>query len=141
MPLRDLPITQQLFLWSVRHVICASEDRRPVCPLVAQFYSDAGLPRMIGLITALLRTVSATAREGFIVNVPCGAQVLPDEALLLRDLFAQSGKPHRASALRPKLVAGGDVVVGRRLQDVAAQFGVLEAMRGHAPHCAPAAVH
>jgi hypothetical protein len=141
MPLRELPITQQLFLWSVRHVICAAEDRRQLCPLVEQFYADAGLPRMIGLITALLRTVSATARESFTVNVPCGAQVMPDETLLLQDLFGHSDGRCRASALGPKLVEGGDVVVGRRLADVAGQFQALEAMRGSAAHCAPAAVH
>jgi len=141
MPFRQLPIAQQLFLWSVRHVVCAAEDRRRVCPLVEQFFRDAGLPRVPGLITALLRTISASAREEFTVNIPCGAQVMPDEALLLEDLFGPSAQPRRARALAAKLMAGADVVVGRRLQELAVQFDVLETMRG--PSAAPrtAAVH
>ncbi|MFK7889014.1 MAG: hypothetical protein AB8G16_19320 [Gammaproteobacteria bacterium] len=141
MPLRDLPIAQQLFLWSVRHVVCAAEDRRNVNPLVAQFFNDAGLPRVPGLISALLRTVSATAREGLTVNIPCGAQVTPDEALLLQDLFGPAPHPRQASALKTKLVDGAEIVVGRRLQELAAQFDVLETMRGTREDRAAAVVH
>lgn len=139
--LDELPMTEQLFLWTLRHVVCAAEDGRPVCHLVQRFFDDAGLPRVPGLISALLRTLSAAATSPFTVNVPCGVQVLRDEAALLLDLRTNTPSARGVRELRPYVAQLAGVSVAQRLHDVAVQFDVLAAMRDAPSNRAAATVH
>ncbi|MEO1573594.1 MAG: hypothetical protein AAFU65_01385 [Pseudomonadota bacterium] len=128
--LRDLRMVDQLFLWTVRHVVCAAEDGAPVNARLEDFFRDAGLPRVVALTVALLRTLSAVATEAMTVNVPCGVQVLDDEYALLADLHRNAGHVHGLSALRRKVDGAGSAIVAQRLHALAAQFDALDAMRG-----------
>lgn len=139
--LRDLRMTDQLFLWTVRHVVCAAEDSAPINPRLEQFYRDAGLPRVVGLTVALLRSLSAVAIEPMTVNVPCGVQVLDDEYALLEDLHRNSLDADGLVALKPKVRMPGSATVAQRLNDLASQFDALEAMRGRRASTALAQVH
>lgn len=139
--LRDLRMTDQLFLWTVRHVVCAAEDGTPIDPRIEQFYRDAGLPRVIALTVALLRTLSAVATGPMTVNVPCGVQILEDESALLRDLYRNSGQTVGLRALRRRVLASASASVARRLHDLARQFAALDAMRGGPQRAERARVH
>ncbi|MFK8017957.1 MAG: hypothetical protein AB8G17_21230 [Gammaproteobacteria bacterium] len=141
--LRDLRLSHQMFLWTVRHIVCAGEDRKPLCPLVTHFFDDAGLPRAIGAITALLRTLSAGARMPLTVNVPCGVSVLIDEQRLIDGLYdAGDGRIDKICAdlgcvVKPRACHA----VAQRLCDVAAQLNALESLRGASPRQVGATLH
>lgn len=139
--LRDLRMVDQLFLWTVRHVVCAAEDGAPVNARLENFFHDAGLPRVVGLTVALLRTLSAVATQSMTVNVPCGVQVLEDEYALLADLHRNSGRVTGLVALRPKVGDTGTMTVAQRLHALAAQFDALDAMRGRRTPRAQMRVH
>ena len=139
--LRDLRMVDQLFLWTVRHLVCASEDARPMPARIDQFYRDAGLPRVVGLTVALMRSICAAATQSFVVNVPCGVQVLPDERSLLTDLHRCIDQPRSLSALKTKVSTCGGHTVAARLHDLACQFAALDAMRESRPAAPLARIH
>ncbi len=139
--LRDLRITDQLFLWTLRHVVCAAEDGLAIKPVIEQFYQDAGVPRVIPCTVALLRTLSASATGSLTVNVPCGMEVLADERALLNDLHANAMQADDlvdlAAHVRPTTAPS----VAARLHDLAREFAALDSMRGAARRPALASVH
>ncbi|MEM6638760.1 MAG: hypothetical protein AAF610_02565 [Pseudomonadota bacterium] len=142
--LSDLPMADQLFLWTVRHVICASEDAAPMSHRVRKFYMDAGLPDAVSLTIEMIHALSATAVRPMTVNVPGGPHVLADEEALLSDLRANANAPTGLFALRGKTNGAGAERVARGLHDVARQFAALDARRnlgnsGKAPEDRPAA--
>ncbi len=130
--LRDLPMSEQMFLWALRHVVCACEDNLPVCPLVDGFFKDAGLPKAVSLITAMLRTLGASTRQPILVNVPCGVDIMPDEQALLDAMHCtdRQSSGEWPVALRAKIERHALPVLTRRLRQVGHQFEALEAMRG-----------
>lgn len=91
--LSSLPLRPQLFLWTIRHLILAVGNQRPVCRHVQKTFEIANVPMLPFLVEELLHVIAQHANRRLEFSHPSSTRLLPDEQGFLACLQALMQRP------------------------------------------------
>jgi len=92
-----LPVTGQIFIWSIRHLVYAKRMDQDLCPHVGMTFQAAGLNNAVPIIENLLQSISDAAISSVSFNFPDGSELVSDEQCLAAYLNNKLTRPERCA--------------------------------------------